>query len=315
MATYPSGIPALNNPLAGDLMSQAGVEHDVQHSNANDEIEAIAGELGINPKGSAASVAARLSAIDTSVTNAAPSGVVSAFAGAAAPSGWLLCAGQAVSRTTYAALFTAIGTSYGAGDGTTTFNLPDLRGRSVFGIDNMDGTDAGRLTAANALNTSGGSETMTSAMMPAHTHTIDHGHGHSIAVVGTGTVYTGYITSDHVHGAGHDHAATTSSWNGDHAHSMNIADLGAAGGGSLRKGYSAGGDATSGAGGHNHTTYTAYNGMNTGGVSANHQHDYNHGHSISGSVTNMTGSSGSTGSGTAGGNMPPFMVMNYIIKT
>lgn len=315
MATYPNGIPALNNPLPGDLMSQAGVEHDLQHSNANDEIEAVTTELGLNPRGSAASVAARLSALDTAVTAAGPSGVVAAFAGSAAPSGWLLCYGQAVSRTTYAALFAAIGTTYGAGDGSTTFNLPDLRGRSAFGLDNMGGTDAGRQTAANTLGGTGGAETMTSTMMPAHTHTIDHAHGHSIAVSGTGTVYTGNITADHYHGAGHDHAATTSSWNGDHAHSTNMADLGAASGGSFRKGYTAGGDATAGAGGHNHTTYTAYNGMNTGWVSSNHQHDFNHGHGVTGSVTSMTGASGSTGSGSAGGNMPPFMLLNYIIKT
>jgi microcystin-dependent protein len=56
-------------------------------------------------------------------------GVLMPYAGATAPSGYLLCDGAAVSRTIYAALFTAIGTAYGAGDGSTTFNVPDLRGR------------------------------------------------------------------------------------------------------------------------------------------------------------------------------------------
>jgi hypothetical protein len=60
-------------------------------------------------------------------------GMVAAYAGSSAPSGWLLCDGTAVSRTTYSALFAAIGTSYGAGDGSTTFNLPDLRGRVPVG--------------------------------------------------------------------------------------------------------------------------------------------------------------------------------------
>lgn len=57
----------------------------------------------------------------------APIGAILAFGGSAAPAGWLLCQGQAISRTTYAALFAAIGTAFGAGDGSTTFNIPDLR--------------------------------------------------------------------------------------------------------------------------------------------------------------------------------------------
>lgn len=67
----------------------------------------------------------------------APSGVVLPFAGSTAPSGWLLCFGQAVSRTTYASLFAAIGTAFGVGDGSTTFNLPDMRGRVPGGKDDM----------------------------------------------------------------------------------------------------------------------------------------------------------------------------------
>lgn len=55
-------------------------------------------------------------------------GTVLPFAGEAAPNGWLLCYGQAISRTTYSTLFGIIGTTYGTGDGSTTFNLPDLRG-------------------------------------------------------------------------------------------------------------------------------------------------------------------------------------------
>lgn len=75
-----------------------------------------------------------------------PSGVVLPFAGSSAPSGWLMAYGQAVSRTTYAALFAAIGTAHGVGDGTTTFNLPDLRGRVAGGKDDMGGTAANRLS-------------------------------------------------------------------------------------------------------------------------------------------------------------------------
>ena len=103
-----------------------------------------------------------------------PTGSVTAFAGPSAPSGWLLCYGQAVSRTTYAALFTAIGTAYGTGDGSTTFNLPDLRGRTVAGLDNMGGSDAARLDWANTLGTAGGAHAhqLTTSEMPSHTHTV-----------------------------------------------------------------------------------------------------------------------------------------------
>lgn len=73
-----------------------------------------------------------------------PSGAVQAFAMSTAPSGWLKCNGQTVSRTTYAALFTAIGTTYGAGDGSTTFTLPDLRGEFIRGWDDSRGVDSGR---------------------------------------------------------------------------------------------------------------------------------------------------------------------------
>ena len=62
-----------------------------------------------------------------------PAGVVSPYAGSSAPSGWLMCFGQAVNRTTYAVLFAITSTTYGVGDGSTTFNLPDLRGRAVAG--------------------------------------------------------------------------------------------------------------------------------------------------------------------------------------
>lgn len=71
-----------------------------------------------------------------------PAGSMVDFAGTTAPSGWLMCDGSAVSRTVYASLFSALGTAYGVGDGSTTFNLPDYRGRFARYLDNM-GTAAG----------------------------------------------------------------------------------------------------------------------------------------------------------------------------
>lgn len=105
-------------------------------------------------------------------------GMMVPYGGLTAPSGWLLCYGQAVSRTTYSTLFAAIGTQFGDGNGSTTFNLPDLRGRVVAGQDDMGGTSANRLTAAgfgasgDDLGAAGGSETheLTVAQLAEHDH-------------------------------------------------------------------------------------------------------------------------------------------------
>ena len=88
-------------------------------------------------------------------------GEVRSFAMSAAPAGWLKCNGAAVSRTTYAALFALIGTTYGSGDGSTTFKLPDLRGEFVRGWDDGKGTDAGRVVGSSQ-----------SSQNLAHTHDI-----------------------------------------------------------------------------------------------------------------------------------------------
>ena len=105
---------------------------------------------------------------------ATPIGGLVPYAGSASPSiKWAICDGTAVSRTTYATLFTRIGTTYGVGDGTTTFNLPNLKGRVVVGVDAAQ-------TEFDALGETGGekSVTLTAAQMPVHTHTQNaHNHG------------------------------------------------------------------------------------------------------------------------------------------
>jgi len=94
-----------------------------------------------------------------------------------APAGSVLCYGQAISRTTYPDLFAAIGTQFGSGDGSTTFNVPDLRGRTVAGKDNMGGSAASRLAGiivGTTLGATAGAETiaLTTSEMPVHTHGI-----------------------------------------------------------------------------------------------------------------------------------------------
>lgn len=72
-----------------------------------------------------------------------PLGTINAFGGTTAPEGWLLCQGQAISRTEYADLFAVIGTNFGSGDGSTTFNLPDLRGEFLRGAGTNSHSDQG----------------------------------------------------------------------------------------------------------------------------------------------------------------------------
>lgn len=111
---------------------------------------------------------------------------------ASTPAGWLFCGGQAVSRSTYAALFAVIGTTYGSGDGVTTFNVPDLRGRVLAGKDDMGGSAANRLTSGvsgvtgTTLGAAGGDQRIQN-----HTHTFSGttgndspDHSHTFAVYG-----------------------------------------------------------------------------------------------------------------------------------
>lgn len=162
--------------VAGEIVS--GCVYTAAYDSGNDEWLIHGG-----------SITSRLSAL-------VPAGSVIPYAGSSAPSGYLLCYGQAVSRTTYAALFSAISTTYGAGDNSTTFNLPDLRGRVVGGKDDMGGSAASRLTstyfgtAATTLGAAGGSEShsLTEAQNASHTHTVNLGHTHTVSVGSTGGV-------------------------------------------------------------------------------------------------------------------------------
>jgi len=121
-----------------------------------------------------------------------PVGMLTPYAGTTAPDGWLLCAGQAVSRSIYAGLFAVVSTTYGSGDGSTTFNLPDLRGRVPVGEDDMGGTAANRVTAGISgiagitLGATGGSEAI-------------HQHSHSNTATFTGSAVTSGSGTAHSH--------------------------------------------------------------------------------------------------------------------
>lgn len=122
--------------------------------------------------------------LDTTVAGN-PAGTVIWYAKNSAPTGYLKANGAAVSRATYAALFTAIGTTFGAGDGSTTFNVPDLRGEFIRGWDDARGVDSGRaIGTAQAAN------------IASHTHSVDppstattsydHTHTYSNTTAGAG---------------------------------------------------------------------------------------------------------------------------------
>ena len=127
---------------------------------------------------------------DSSAINTAPkdlpTGILLPYARTASPDGWLLCPGQEISRETYSNLFIVIGDSYGIGDGSTTFNLPDLRGRMPMGRDNMGGKSAERVahSAADRLGGNAGEETHQLSMdeLPsrnAYSGHTNRGHGQS----------------------------------------------------------------------------------------------------------------------------------------
>ena len=197
LTTIVNGTPNDATPVDGNF--------DLLATHIDDELInrdgslAMSGELTLSSSTpSGALVAASKGYVDTQTATAIavyPPGSVSMYAGSSAPTGFLLCQGQNVSRATYADLFAAIGTNYGTGDGSSTFGLPDLRSKFPVGL--------GTASWSNALNETGGSST---AINVSHTHTMPT-HIH--------TMPTHFHTMpSHSHGAGtytvdlnHNHAS------------------------------------------------------------------------------------------------------------
>jgi len=176
--------------LADDAVTAAKIADDAVGAAA--VADNSIGASAINISGNGTSGQAVVSDGDGSFSyesNIVPSGALMPYAGTSAPTGFLLCDGSAVSRTTYATLFSAISTTYGSGDGSSTFNLPDLRGRVVAGQDDMGGASANRLTDqtgglnGDTLGDTGGSEThtLTTAQLASHTHTFSDTDSHTVS--------------------------------------------------------------------------------------------------------------------------------------
>jgi microcystin-dependent protein len=195
-----------------------------------------------------------------------PTGSLIMWPSVAIPTDWKLCNGDAISRTTFATLYSLIGTTFGVGDGTTTFNLPNYKNRMPYGADTV------------AVGATGGSA---DAIVVSHTHTA-----------------TSTVTD-----AGHTHtfSATTSGQSVQHTHPM-TAFLGNLGG-----------------------TSNAYVGDSSGGGSAGTRdtgvNSVDHTHTVSGNTANSaTGvtvatTNASTGASGTNANLPPYLGINFIIKT
>lgn len=235
-----------------------------------------------------------------------PAGATMQYAGASAPAGWLLCSGQAVSRTTYAGLFAAIGSAFGAGDGSTTFNLPDLRGRSPLG--SGTGTFAEAVAAANVtvatdqltVSTAAGKQLITGNAVVLTTS----GTAPAGLVAGT-TYYVIQVDATHI-------KLATSVLNAVYGTAIDIT--------------------SQGTGTHTLTlTLTARSLGDRGGEEAHaetpnemayHSHSVNYGGAVAVNNGSQVGvrvdganSTGVTGGSAPHNTMQPFLVMNYIIKT
>lgn len=138
-----------------------------------------------------------------------PVGMVAHFPQTTAPSGWLKCNGAAISRTTYAALYAIVGTSFGVGDGFSTFNVPDLRGEFIRGWDDGRGVDAGRALGS-----------VQAGALGSHTHTAStdsqgsHSHGGTTSSAGS-HAHGGYTNTT----GAHNHTLASA---GDHVHSLSF---------------------------------------------------------------------------------------------
>lgn len=207
--------------------------------------------------------------------NATPTGSLQAFAGSAAPTGWLLCDGSAVSRTTYSGLFAVVSTAYGVGDGSTTFNVPNMAGRVPVGAGTgaqQGASGSGVIAGGTALTARSVGQFFGDERLQSHTHTASW-------------------------------SGTTSGHSNDHIHGFNPRSAGGWNSGATQLIINAGtqywglrSTANNGDGGTTGPTY---------GVSADHTHTY--------SGSNNTGDhSQSIG---AQQNLQPSVVTNYIIKT
>ena len=241
-------------------------------------------------------------ALNTAATGAAgggfvPTGGVISYYGTSEPTGWLWANGQAVSRTTYAALFTAISTTHGVGDGSTTFNVPNYKDRMDIGRATMGSTtDAAIIDSLLDTTTLGATYdgegaidtiTLTATELPVHTHT-----------------FTGSSASTSSGGGAHTHddgSYSTDTYNHSHSYGNAGGTSTVARGSGSNFTYANASSGTTGSDSHSHGVTG-----NSGSTNIDHTH-----------TVTATGTNSSTGSGTAFtvAILPPTIVCDKIIKT
>lgn len=229
---------------------------------------------------------------------AIPVGTINPYAGAAAPSGWLLCDGAAVSRTTYASLFSVIGETFGVGDGSTTFNVPDLRRRAPLGKGTSD-------AIGDSDGLAEGSRTLThNHSVPAHYHGM--GTGADLNITNSGGTTTGNQSANHTH------SGTTNSTSTNQFPAMANSVSG-----NTDRVMRARGDT----GSNNFTVQTYFNHTHTfttGANSANHTHSVPaHTHAsgnFQGRIGLVTGGVDGNSAMTSGNATQPYLILNYIVR-
>ena len=265
------------------------------------------------------------------VVGTSPIGSVISYAGAVAPSGWLICDGQAVSQSTYADLYAVIGSTYDTAGGQSApgaglFRVPLLTGR----------VPVGKATAGTfaSLAATGGAETvtLTTGEMPAHTHVQDaHNHGNGTLAAGSdgvqhthsvGSLSTGTTGGTHSHTAGsnttgsHDHVLEMAAANSTSHYHSTVADRVATKPITTTSTHDSD-DPVQLAGSHSHTitvnTTNSGHGHTLSGSTGNSS-AHLHTHPVSGAMDLVAATNQSTGGGAAHDNLQPYIVLNYIIK-
>ena len=202
---------------------RSNTENDVRYVQHSEVVDNLTSTSTTNPSSAnQAKVLKELIDIGSQV------GDVKFTAGSVAPTGWIRADGSAISRTTYADLFSVVGTIYGTGNGTTTFNLPDLRGEFIRGWDDSRGADSGRtLGSFQDSDNKSHDHSATSSTTGSHRHSIPSrgndstGNGYVEDASSGGTVrttYTGYEGS-------HSHTITVGSSGGTESRPRNVAML------------------------------------------------------------------------------------------
>ena len=332
----PEGAPFANENLAlgidGSSVPAAAVEGPQR------ELVHLIEQAGIVPSGLDLTQVYQAVVAIASAVAAFPPGTLRISACPTPDPGWLVCDGSAVSRTAYAALFAAIGVAHGPGDGSTTFNLPDARGRSLIGV------GAGPGLTARTLGAKGGTEheSLSLAQLPAHTH-VGAAHTHAMAQHLHSIATHTHSIAQHSHGIGqHAHGLSQHTHSlSDHSHTLQADQGRHAGGGGFEPftvsfdnggtpaglgGTNAtarstsgvvGGPGATGTGGPTSTATGGPTSTVTGGPTST---GFGGSSSTSAGGATSTGSAGadatsSVGSGDTHPNMPPWLAVQCLIKT